>query len=683
MSINMSNYNNSNEISLIINRIKCEFSVDKKQKIYFSEKDNTYLFSLKYKSLLNKFSKTNDFERLVAWGNERNLSDDTNICFDFENAYIDDQIECDFIIYFKPKLIRHLLIKHLREKGNVLIEPKPKISDVNVYSYLKNLDSTWDIYRRYDLLIKGKYNELTISVGSNFTLISKENFNYKDDYNHAKYISDSGYVVSFPSIDSNSNCRVIANYKIKTAYNIPDPFNSLVFRNKYDLINSFYLDYLKGIEVNGLSFLSNGLMNVNVRDIYKVNMYENKMIFKDDKSDINPITGMRNYGIYQSSPKALSNKFLFIYENRDDANNLYRYLRNGLKNFPGLERYVGIPVTLSDIKGVLDSNSSNIIEKFNKFKDENLTEDSYENLFAIVIGHFDKNDTSEDETEGYYHIKNELLKKGIPSQFVNQENIRKSNSFNYHLPNIAIGILAKLGGIPWRLKNNISFELIIGFNQERLENKQYIGSSVFFTNEGLLKGTYAYPATESERELIAHLRTSIENYRTENNDIQRLIIHYYKPNNERETEQIERLLYEELKINIPFAIIEVNDTKTQTDICFDANYNMGIPESGIYVRLASNEYLLFNNTRYETKPIGNVKDELPIKVKIHFADTNGFSHRELIGQIYEFSRLIWKGLKQRSQPATTIYAKLIANFSAHFGGNIPNNDITKNTPWFL
>ena len=42
MSINMSNYNNLNDISLIINRIKYEFSVDKKQKIYFSEKDNTY-----------------------------------------------------------------------------------------------------------------------------------------------------------------------------------------------------------------------------------------------------------------------------------------------------------------------------------------------------------------------------------------------------------------------------------------------------------------------------------------------------------------------------------------------------------------------------------------------------------------------------------------------------------------
>ena len=108
----MSNYNNSNDINLIINRIKYDFSIDKNQKIYFSEKNNTYLFSLKYKSLLNRFSKTNDFERLVEWGNERNFSDDTSIYFDFEDAHIDDQIECDFIIYFKPKLIRHLLIKH-------------------------------------------------------------------------------------------------------------------------------------------------------------------------------------------------------------------------------------------------------------------------------------------------------------------------------------------------------------------------------------------------------------------------------------------------------------------------------------------------------------------------------------------------------------------------------------------
>ncbi|MBK7667721.1 MAG: hypothetical protein IPJ32_10500 [Sphingobacteriaceae bacterium] len=47
----------------------------------------------------------------------------------------------------------------------------------------------------------------------------------------------------------------------------------------------------------------------------------------------------------------------------------------------------------------------------------------------------------------YYEIKGKFLSKGIPTQFIQDKNIH-SGSFHYFLPNISIGILAKLGGIP-------------------------------------------------------------------------------------------------------------------------------------------------------------------------------------------------------------------------------------------
>lgn len=110
---------------------------------------------------------------------------------------------------------------------------------------------------------------------------------------------------------------------------------------------------------------------------------------------------------------------------------------------------------------------------------------------------------------------------------------------------------------------------------------------------------------------------------------------------------------------------------------FDPNYNFGMPVSGSFIKLSEKEYLLFNNNRFkEVAPIG-VKDELPLKVKIHFADESGFSHKELIEQVYEFSRLIWKGLKQRSQPATCFYAKEIAKFRANIEMEIPKIKLHK------
>ena len=54
-----------------------------------------------------------------------------------------------------------------------------------------------------------------------------------------------------------------------------------------------------------------------------------------------------------------------------------------------------------------------------------------------------------------------------------------------------------------------------------------------------------------------------------------------------------------------------------------------------------------------------------------------------ITQVYEFSRIYWKGLKQRSQPVTTEYSKLIADFSSKFGGEIPENTVAQTTPWFI
>jgi hypothetical protein len=670
-------------MNIILNRVKFIFTPDTIPKIYFSN-DPSLLFSMKFERLCTYIEKSSWYDKFKSWPLFTEFKKDDFVYFDFVDLNIKGQFECDVIEYFKPKLIRSILVRQFEDRG-LIVEPIPKFGDVSAYKFLNNYNAIWDVYQRYDFVIKKKFNELCISIGSNFSLISKNEIEYKSEYKSVRFLDkvSKNRILPFPKIGVGDSARLIANFEIKNEQNISDPFVKTQYRQKYDQIFQFYNDFVKGLTNSGLSFYTNGLINVNIRDAYKINMYENKMLFKNDKTDINPITGMRDYGIYKSSPKSLTNQFLFIYENKDDANNLYMYLKNGYKNFPGLERYVGVPVTLADIKGFQYGKTIDINQAYKEFEEKELVNNFYENIFAIVIGQFDKNKTTEERTSTYYEIKNCLLKKGIPSQFINQEHIRQTSSFNYHLPNIAIGILAKLGGIPWRLKNNVNSDLVIGFNQVKIDGCKFVGSSVFFTNEGYLKGIHAYPAADSEKEMIDHLRASIENYRSENGEIRRLIIHYYKPNSEKETDEIRSLLNDDLKINIPFAIIEVNDTKTQTDICFDADYNMGMPISGTYIKVGKDEYLLFNNTRYENRPLNTVKDELPIKIKIHYADSNGFSHSELIGQVYEFSRLIWKGLKQRSQPATTIYAKLIAEFSAHFEGDVPNNAITNTTPWFI
>ena len=151
---------------------------------------------------------------------------------------------------------------------------------------------------------------------------------------------------------------------------------------------------------------------------------------------------------------------------------------------------------------------------------------------------------------------------------------------------------------------------------------------------------------------------------------------------------IEKVL-SDLELDIPFIIVEINDTKAKDFICFDSNYQMGMPKSGTIIRLnkRNRQYLLFNNSRYEENPTGYFNDEYPIKVKIHHAEglkLNEDDHIQIIDQVYEFSRMYWKSLRQQSHPVTVKYAKLITDFVSHFENkSIPQNEVALTTPWFL
>lgn len=664
--------------NLIINRAR--FKIETPPQMHVSTHVN-FRFQKSYSFILDKLkgeSKTN-FEE---WGNINQIEENTKIFFDFGmNDLNDNSLTLDASNYFKPHYIKSTLIRYF-EENNFLIEEYPKVYDLCVYQKIGVYNALWSVYRRFDILIKIHFQEIAFNIGSSKTLISNEPYSTEDF--RIRGVTSNNKVVRLSNLDS-LPIRVIANKKIRDTLFVKNtPKISNYYKETYKLLHEFYNKHIINIDDGNLTFPNIGLVNVSYKDQRKVNLSENKMQFGNSRRDINAITGMRDFGAFEPSKKALENKFIFIYESSEDANKLYQYFKNGLKHFTGLERYVGIPVTSDREKSLKYTNIHTLKEEFNLFLDNKLPGNSYKNYFAIVIGPFDKQEADEEESDLYYYIKERLLNKEVASQFIDFNSIRNNSTFHFYLPNIAIAILAKMGGIPWRLEGKSYKELVVGFNQVKLDNKSYIGSAVFFSNDGRLGSVNTFPQSTSTTAIIEHLRESIKTYIREN-DIypKRLVIHYYKPHSSDEKEKIETLLYKELGLEIPFAIIEVNDSKTQTDICFDAEYDMGMPESGVYVKTDDKEYLLFNNTRYEKKPLRAVTEELPVKVKIHFMSEGEFTHEELIGQVYEFSRLYWKSLKQRSQPVTTVYAKLIAEFASQFGGKLPKNETTDTTPWFI
>lgn len=670
--------------NLIINRVNYILS-ESQPNLYLSKIDNL-VFRMQFMHFKKRLTNLLKDDTLLDWLKE--LKDEDYIYYSFTlptfNDFITITAENYAFNYFKPKFVREQLINFFNSR-NFLVEPFPKGNDLSVYEKIEDFNNEWSIYRRYDLLVRTNRKEIAFNVGSEKTLISNQTKQFHSIDKIRIIDTKDNFIKRLAGKEGVNNCRIIANKLKRDELGISNEPRKFNYKNLYNQLISFYNNHLLSIDKEDFKIEAGGLKNVEQTDLNKVNINENLMLFGKEKTDINAVTGMRDYGIYKPSPKATDVKFIFVYENSRDANQLYLYLKNGLKHYPGLWSYVGIPIRLSDIK-LQYNGTDDLKNKIDNFISENLNSEYYSDLFAIVINpnsSQEKEELDEDEDPTYYTVKRKFLEKGIPTQFIQDKNIH-SGSFHYFLPNISIGILAKLGGVPWRLKTKRTDELVIGFNQKTIGENQFIGSAVFFSNDGQLGKTFGFPETNSETALIGNLKSSIEQYISQKESPpERLVIHYYKPQSGKEQKSIEDLIQKELRLNIPFAIVEINDSKSQIDICFDKDFSMGMPESGTYVRVSKTEYLLFNNTRYQKNPLRSVAEELPIKIAIHFADTGGFSHRDLISQVYEFSRLYWKGLKQRSQPATTIYSKLIAEFAANYNGELPNNDTVNNTPWFL
>src|SRR4029078_5673306 len=111
--------------------------------------------------------------------------------------------------------------------------------------------------------------------------------------------------------------------------------------------------------------------------------------------------------------------------------------------------------------------------------------DSQTNYAALYISRIKRDSLDEETDEVYFRIKELLLHYRITSQVIYKNNI-DNPSFNYFLPNIAISLLAKLGGIPWRLYRPIKKDIIVGIGAARSIDTQnrLIGCAFCFRNDG-------------------------------------------------------------------------------------------------------------------------------------------------------------------------------------------------------
>ena len=142
-----------------------------------------------------------------------------------------------------------------------------------------------------------------------------------------------------------------------------------------------------------------------------------------------------------------------------------------------------------------------------------------------------------------------------------------------------------------------------------------------------------------------------------------------------------------LGLNIPVIIVTINKTESKELLAFDDSHTEKMPYSGSIVKVGRNEYLLFNNTRYDatSKP---AQKEYHFPVKIAFScSVEGMLNdmslvEQLVDQVYQFSRMYWKSTNQQNLPVTIKYPEMVAEIYPYFTHDkLP--DFGKENLWFL
>lgn len=606
-----------------------------------------------------------------------------------------------FSVSILKRYYNSIIHEYFTAKG-ILVKPN-FISDTEIWLPSKRSDKTgqFNLFDRYSLKVQFKTVTKQLELLVTFEGVSKV---YKESVEVLQesvsptafnwVIFDNGLYKfdEMPNAGKRAYDQVFLVWNFNTRDALGETTEAPDKSNKYkkfkDAIDFFYNTYLNTEGFKKLiPISSNGFIPVEEVKTGRVKSNSNQLLFGDGHTHIIPMSGMKDHGPFDFSDTSKIH-FFFIYHKQDVevTKKMDRYFRGTERGFVGLSKFIhtpyytekGFSISFKD----LDNPWSEIYTK--------ITEKHFEpdiQYIAIYISPFSKNSPDKSRRKIYYKLKELLLKKGISSQVIDAEKVMSNDKYFYSLPNIAIAILAKLNGIPWRLDNTVKKELVVGvgaFKNPDFDIK-YIGSAFSFSNNGKFNRFECFQHDQT-RELAGSIIKSVKDYASLNPEIKRLVIHFYKTMRQDELQPIEDGL-KRLGLNIPVFIISINKTESSDIVAFDLSWKDLMPLSGKYINIGYNKFLLFNNTRYSNNEF-NYYDgfPFPIKLKIYCTQKELANDiktiKELIDQVYQFSRMYWKSVRQQNLPVTIKYPEMVAEMLPHFDGNeIP--EFGKDNLWFL
>ena len=455
-----------------------------------------------------------------------------------------------------------------------------------------------------------------------------------------------------------------------------------------DRILHFINQYILTPDFQALFSTSAELLEVPDDRISYVSKGSNVLRFANGNTGFDPYSGLMNFGPYQPTAKPKV-KFFFIAHQSDIpiCRKLYDVFTRGFSNFPKLSLFIKQEFNTDPNGSIYFKNTDTAIEEVQEnLRNKKLVEGTY--YVAIYVSPVSRDDVYDPNHDLYFKLKEVLLNWGITSQVIYKDR-PTDDKFKFHLANIATALLGKIGGIPWLLNNDHpNSDLIVGVGAFRSEQvgTRYVGSAFCFGTDGLFRNFDCYRDNDLEH-LVADIRKAIGYFIVQNQEQypQRLIIHYYKTMSEREAKPITDML-NTLGFNIPIYVVTINKTETSDIVMFDPTQLGLMPLSGTILKIRRNQFLLYNNSRYRDNQ--NCDMLFPVRIRLSKIEQNEVVDldmgevKALLNQVYKFSRIYWKSVKQKNLPITIKYPEMVAEIVPHFtSAELPS--FGKNNLWFL
>ncbi len=669
--------------------------------LYFSEEKKGECFKI------NSYIFPNNLENIFPDYTKKGLS---KIYTTFNKA---DKSFTGLEIDFNSKNV-HLYKRYLNNKIEQFFKDREEIittrnfvGDIQVW--IKNnklLNDKFNNYYKFTLKIQfnkvSKFPELIIAFDGQSKVLKMSVTDILEDVplRLLKKVIFNSSIIKYQKIDQDSYQKInlsethpILNRDLSNALNIKT--SPIRVENKYikykDLIDSFTNNYLLKDEFKKIIPINiEGYLPVPLKNMGKVDDSCNDLVFKNGNGRVPKLDFSRKKPL--KKPKHRNIELFYIYHesHTQECQKLHKYfLRGTEKYFTGLESFAGIPYHPNMKIAIKYYNDSNplpeIIEKL-----QSLSFDYDTTYVAIYISPIDKYTQDKQKRNIYYRVKEELLKRKIISQTIDYGNLKlKIDSYHFELNNISLALLAKLQGVPWKLKTSDSRDLIIGIGAFKNieENINYTASAFSFHNNGTFNEFTSFSKSNTQL-LSGAICNAISEFHAVENNPDKVVIHFYKEMSKKEIDPIIDKM-NKLELGCPLYIVNINKTDSEDIIAFDTGWHGKLmPKSGTFIKIGWNQYLLFNNSRYSNDikyPYGE-SYSFPIKLSIS-SPTEGAlddvkTNKLLIEQVYQFSRLYWKSLRQQNVPVTIKYPEMLAEIAPNFKGtDMPSYG--KDKLWFL